>query len=649
MTGKKLGRLLVGLLTLVLAVGFFNGAKSAPIVAQAATVKGYGTPTQDPSSFLFWYSNTGFRTQPQDTYTTVGTTKKLTTAVGYSFLDTFFNPLAYDHFQWYQSMDAGATWTAIKGATSSTLSVTPSKVGTTYYQESFGYYLFIPPLLPNEYYYSRVASVTAMGSPVNATGITVTADNHYLYSNQSEAGTTTVHANLIPANATSDVTWSSSDPGLATVDKTSGVVTANTSGRSGTATINGTVTNADGSTQTNSTQIKVGGGLDDQTVDSGKSATFTVQGTFPSTPASVTWYKEAPGSSTPTKVASGTSLTYTTPTTSAADDKAHYYAEITIKSDSESKTITTNAAELNVKFSDTPKVTITSTATDNTDNTGNVAHGLSNVISGDAITITGTITDGNQDSKMKAGLLAIRVPPYCSNTAVSIDGEATSLQAPKQIGDYYYLVPRTPVDFEAGQTHTYKVSFDSLEETDSDFTSLVEMEAYETDASKLKAVVPADTILGTTNDNNFDTYTGPGISLHFSSNTLTAQAGNVTFGSLSYANVDQTIEGQVEGGGDLLAVTDDRREKNATTISLRQATPFTDGTHTLVAKLSYANGSTVKQLTDTNQVVLSAGSGIKVGSLNANHGQELQLVLASQAIYPGNYTSTLDWTITSAP
>ncbi|WP_125574663.1 Ig-like domain-containing protein [Levilactobacillus angrenensis] len=651
MAGKKLGRLLVGILTLLVAIGLFNGISATPVVAQAATVTGYGTPTQDPSSFLFWYSNTGFRTQPQDTYTTVGTTKKLTTAVGYSFLDTFFNGLSYNHFQWYQSTNNGATWTAIKGATSSTLSVTPTKPGTIYYQESFGYYLFVPPLLPDEYYYSRVAAVTALGSPINATGITVTADDHYLYSNQDEAGTTTVHATTAPTSATGDVTWTSSDPSLATVDKNSGIVTANSDGKSGTVNITGTITNEDGTTKSSSVSIKVGGGLDDQTVDSGKTATFTVQGKFPTTPAAVTWYKKAAGSSTATKVASGTSLTYTTPTTTSADNKAHYYADITIKSGINSKTITTNSAQLNVSYSDTPKVAITGTATDTTDNTGNTAHVLTNIVSGDTVKITGTITDTNPDTKMKAGLLFIKVPAYCSDTAIKVDNGTSDIQAPMKIGDSYYLVTRKAIDFSSNHSHSYEVDFKSLVDTDTDFTTNLQMEAFNTDASSLsgEASQGTNSVLGTAKDDHFDTYTSPDINLHFSSNTLTAQAGDVTFGSLSYANVDQVIEGQVLGGDDLLAVTDDRRDKTATTISLRQATPFSDGTHTLTAKLSYANGSTVKQLTDTNQVVLSAGAGIKVGSLNANRGQELQLVLASQAIYPGNYTSTLDWTITSAP
>jgi len=642
MKKKKLGRVLLMLVALFVAGGFFNGTKRAPVAEAAVT--GYGTPTPDISSFLFWYTGTGFRLQPQDEYTAVNTSKTLTTGVGYSFMDTFFNPLAYNHYQWYQSTDSGASWQSIKGATSSSVTVTPAKPGTTYYQERFGYYLFIPPFTQSMYYYSRVASVTALGDPVNATSLSVKADDNYLYNNQDNAATTNVHATPTPANATGDVTWSSSNPSLASVDKDDGTVTANNDGKSGTVIITGTIKNDDGTTKSGSVAIKIGGGLDDQSVDVGKTATFKVQGTFPSAPKSVVWYRQAPGSSTATKVASGTSLTYTTPTTTSADDGASYYAEVTIASDSKSKTITTNTANLNVTYSTSPKVAITSKITDLTDNTGNTDTYLSNIVAGDNVEVTGTIKDSNPDSTLKSGVLKIKVPENIGSTFFYIDGELVNNTAKPEdngSGGYdYYLVQGTAlksnrIDFSRSQTHTYKIDFQSLETTNTDFTTNVKVDGYD------------DTTAGAM----LDTYQSQNLSMNFSANTLTAKAGNVTFGSLSYANVNQDIEGQVEGGGDLLAISDDRRNKTGTTITLSQATPFrtSDGSHTLDATLSYSNGSSAMPLTDKAQTVQYSGPGIKVGSLSSDHGQKLLLNMASQAIYTGSYSSTLDWTITMAP
>lgn len=652
MTGKKLGRLLVVVLTMLLAVGFFGGAKHATVVADAATVPGKGTPTADPSSFLFWYTNTGFRLQPQDQYTTKGKSKTLTSAVGYSFMDTFFNPFAFNHFQWYQSTDAGAHWTAVKNATNSSLTVTPTQAGTVYYQESFGYYLFIPPIFSSDYYYSRVAAVTTLGDPVNATGLSVKADSNYLYNNQGsaetkaegstgnvQAATTNVRATPTPADATGNISWTSSDSNLATVDRTSGVVTANTEGKSGTVTITGTIANPDGTTKSASTEIRLGGGLDDQTVDSGKSATFTVQGSFASTPQSVTWYKKAAGSTTATKVSSGTSLSYTTPTTTAADDQSEYYAKVTIASDGNTHTITTNSAKLSVNFSYTPKVTVTSTIKNLTDSTGDTPTLLNNVIYGDNCEISGTIVDSNPDSKMKTMDLKILMPVDVEGTTFTVDGKAP--------GNFQYATAAGPdsssvyVEFKnvainPNETHRFDLKFTSISVANGTYRTVPEVIGYDASGNKL------------------GTYTGnDNLTINTSDNALTTKAaGNVTFGSLSYANINQEIEGQVVGGGSLLDVTDNRRVKKGTTVTLQQMTPFENGddSHTLNATLSYASGSLVKPLTNAGaQTIIYSGTGIALGSLNASHGDKLQLNIPSQAIYPGSYSSTLQWTITQAP
>ncbi|AYM01540.1 hypothetical protein [Levilactobacillus yiduensis] len=636
MTSKKLGRLLVMLMTMLVAVVCFGNARQTTVTADAATVSGYGTPTADPDSFLLWYTNTGFRLQPQDEYTTVGQSKTLTSAVGYSFLDTFFNPLAYNHFQWYQSTDAGAHWSTMSGQTSSNLTVTPSKAGTTYYQESFGYYLFIPPLTPDMYYYSRVASVTTLGDPVNATNLSVKADDTYLYNNQDKAATTTVYGTPTPADATGDITWSSSDANLATVNKTSGAVTANTAGRSGTVTITGTIKNDDGTTETGSVDIKIGGGLDDQTVNSGKAATFSIQGSFAATPKSVVWYKQSAGSSTATQVASGTSLTYTTPTTTSADNKAQYYAKITIASDSNTKTITTNAATLNVMFSYSPKVSFTNKITNLTDSTGDTPTLLSNVIAGDQCEISGSFIDSNPDTKMKTATFKILLPANIENTPLVVGGKTPGLfeyatePGPNDSEVYveFKNIPVTP-----NQSIPFDVKFTSDIVTDGTFQTVPLIVGYDAQGNEL------------------GTYTGnTNLTVKTSNNALTTKAaGEVTFGSLSYANIDQNITGQVVGGGDLLNVTDNRRTKTGTTITLQQEAPFSDGTNTLNATLSYNSNGMTKALNNQAQDVLYSGPGIKVGSLNANNGDKLLLNIPSQAIYPGEYSSTLLWTITSAP
>lgn len=634
MTRQKFGRLLAMVLMLFVTVGIYIGNQRSMVVAQAAT------PSADIVNVFGINLSTGFTLQPQDEYTYVGNTKTLTASVGHDVL-TAYNILYQDSYQWYQSSDGGTTWksvsnatastttTGIAGATTAALKITPATAGTVYYQLKDQYGLAINPFNPE--YYTRVAAVTTVASAINATSLKVSTDDDYLYSNQTNATTTFVHGTPTPADATGDVTWTSSDTSLATVDKTTGQVTANTASKSGTVTITGTLTNADGSTEVGTVDIKVGGGLDDQTVNSGKTATFTVQGTADQTPTSVVWHKVTT-SGTDSVVNSGTSLNYTTAATTAADDGSKYYAVVTMTVDGQTETLTTNKATLNVNVDHTPAVSITSKIVDLTDNTGNTDTSLNNVVNGDNAEITGTITDANPDSSLKSGTFLIKLPSNAQNTSVTIDG-ASANYMPTTVGSDIYLVAQSRISFSSLQTHSFKVDFQSTETTNLSLTTNAELRGYD----------------AATSDNLIDTYAGPDLTINATDGGVSAKAGDVTFGSLSYANVDEEIAGQVSGGGDLLAVTDNRRTKTGTTVSLRQATPFTDGTHTLDATLSYNNGSTLTALTSTNQAVLYAGPGMTLASLNANQGQQLELKLATQAIYPGSYTSTLDWTITTAP
>lgn len=94
-----------------------------------------------------------------------------------------------------------------------------------------------------------ITVVEAPPSPVLVSGITVTADAAAI----NVGGTTTCHAAVTPDNAANKaVTWTSSNPEFASVDASSGVVTAVAAG---TATI--TATAADGSGVTGSCTITV--------------------------------------------------------------------------------------------------------------------------------------------------------------------------------------------------------------------------------------------------------------------------------------------------------------------------------------------------------------------------------------------------------
>lgn len=625
MINKKWQGLLAIMLT-VMTLGL--GGTQVVHAATTTTIPGKGKPSANATSVLGFYMNTGFSLQPEDQYVVVNKPTTLTTATGHTVLDAI-NVFANDYFQWYTSTDKGATWTTVNAGIKANLTVTPTTVGTTYYQQSFQYYSgLIPPILGTTTYYSRVAAVTAVPSPIPATKLDVTADSNYLYNNQSAVTTTTVDATPTPVNATGHVTWSIDNTSLATIDSTTGVVTANNDGKSGKVTVTGTMTNDDGSTVSGQTVIEIGGGIDDQTVDEGKTATFNILGNFDADPTSVVWHK-IDTSGNDTVVANGTSRRYTTPVTTAKNDKEKYYAVLTLGTGSKTDTITTNKATLNVNINRTPNVTFKTGVENLTDNAGNTDNAVTNITSGDTVKISGTITENNVNSKLYDGDLMLKVPANIKNTYLTIDGENQAYSVASVNGDTYIVA--SGLDFETEKTHTFSFKFDSMETKNLNFTADVEIQGYDSSGADLGI------------------FKSGGITLGFIDGQLEATAHAVDFGTLTYDNVNQEITGNVADGADLLSVTDNRRDKAAMSITLQQTTPFSNGSHNLAATLSYDNGEELLPLSGEAQVVASSANDSSVPSLGTTTGASLKLKLANAAIVPGSYSSTLVWTITDAP
>lgn len=252
-----------------------------------AEVTPYQPPTPDPVILLFIWLTSGYDLQPESQYTSLNNPKTLYTSSGRSLWESILGLLSTVNYTWYQSTD-GQTWTQMK-ETDKHLTVTPDEVGVVYYQQKTTWKSF--PSMFSTTIYSQVAAITTFKNPINAEKLKVTADSEYLYNNQEQAVTTFVRDSPTPVDATGDVTWSINDSGLATVDMHTGLVTANKNGKSGTVTVTGTLTNNDGSTVSDSVDIRIGGGLDNQTVYEGDKATFEIQGEFDQKPAEIVWYK----------------------------------------------------------------------------------------------------------------------------------------------------------------------------------------------------------------------------------------------------------------------------------------------------------------------------------------------------------------------
>ncbi|MDM8245193.1 S-layer homology domain-containing protein [Collinsella tanakaei] len=158
---------------------------------------------------------------------------------------------------------------------------------------------------------------------VSVTGVTLSATSLTL----NEKETAILTATVEPADATNQkVTWSSSAPGVATVDA-NGKVTAV---GAGTATI--TVTTADGGktatcTVTVTAKTSIVGHPVDVTVDEGSSATFSVQATGSGT-LTYQWQQSTDGTAW-TDIPGATSASYTVPAATMEMDGHQYRCIVT--------------------------------------------------------------------------------------------------------------------------------------------------------------------------------------------------------------------------------------------------------------------------------------------------------------------------------
>lgn len=631
MTGKWWSHVLMiltlGFVTGLMAQGSFQRHVN---IAQAATgIPGKGSPSGAPLGGFGLYLNTGFNLQPDDRYTSVNRSVMLTTATAHSMVDILI-PFAGDHFQWYQSINDGKTWSKADAGQKADLTVTPTQVGTVYYQQSFQYYVGMPIMFVTPTYFSRVAALTTFPQPIPATGLKVTSDQNYLYNNQGTAMVTYVHGTPTPTSATGELSWTSSDDQLATVNEVTGEVKANTTGQSGMVIITGTLTNDDESTETDQVPIEIGGGLvAEQRIAEGQTATFRVQGSFAEAPSGVAWHRIIDGKDT--VVARGNELSYTTAATSMADNQTQYYAIVTVKSpDGSMQNVTTNQSQLTVIPDATPKVTVTNQVKDLTDNTGNTASALTNVLSGDICQVSGSFKDDNPYSKLTDGEFLITLPAGVQPT-VDVDGREA--QYGKYTSGDSMKVLVTGIDFSKTKKHTFRVTFTSNQTANRTMTTWGDLSGEDVQHNKIS------------------TYSGLPLTLQFTDGKLHAVANDVNFGAITTTNLGQEISGIVAGDGDLLDVTDNRRDKAATTIDLRQEAPFSNGQTNLAAGLSYdaGLGQPPLSLTNVDQTVVSVANGVSVPSLGVRHGEDLKVKVATADFVPGKYTSQLDWTFVTAP
>lgn len=637
---KKLKYIVIALFAFMTFAGIAKSSDhdSSTVQADDVVVTPPFTPSADPIKFMFVYWTSGFTLQPTSQYTYIGQPITLSTDTHITLLDSMSSIYSYG-YQWYTSNN-GTTWTNPSGMTKKKLTVDPTEEGTVYYQQTYTRGKLIGSSRSG--YYSQVAFITTYPDPVDALSVDVTVDDDYLYNNQSEASTTFAHAKPNPADSTALLSWSVDDTSLATIDKTTGMITANKSGKSGDLTVIATLTNSDGSTVEGEKTITIGGGLDDETVDEGTSATFSVLGAFDKQPDSVVWHKVVNGKDT--TVETSTSLKYMTPETVYTDDGTQYYAVIKVtendvNGNAETNTITTNKAKLNVIANTIPKVIIQSTVYNSTYNDHNETDTqINNVIDGDDLIIKGTFTDENVNSAMAKGELTVKIPSNMSPTSIKLDGEdaenAYALVDPAD--ESVKLVRIYDVDFSTTKSHTYEIDVPAADNGVLEYVTTPSVQA----ANAAGQDLPYE-------------YLGNPITINFTDNKLTAQANPLDYGQLKYSSVGKPVNATIDGqdDADMLSVSDNRRDKDSQQIYLAQTEGFVDDDNNeLQSELRYYDSSGNYQLlSSSNLLVSDISQGDTVNSIVNNENTGLRLYIHHGSLKYSQYTSTLLWTIQNTP
>lgn len=606
-------------------------SKVIPTVTTAkAAVTPYRTPTADPIILLFIWLSSGYNLQPENQYTYVNNPKTLYTDSGRSVVDALLGLLSSPHYTWYQSTD-GQNWTQMSQTTKE-LTVTPTKVGTVYYQQMTRWYGLVPGLL-DTIVYSKVAFITTFPSPINATALDVKANDNYLYNNQSSAMTTYVTGTPTPIDSTGNITWKVSDTSLATVDSRTGLVTANTTGKSGTVRVTGTMTNSNGTSVSGYADIKIGGGLDDQTVDEGKKANFTIQGTFDEKPTNVVWHKvDAAGKDTVVTNSNSDALTYTTANTVyVTDNGTKYYAVVTVTSGDSTTTVTTNKANLTVRKNVVPDVSVNNAIFNSSyEDHNNENTIINNVAENDKVVHRINIKDGNLNSALTRAEIQIKLPKSSVIDNVKVNNQNftdyTNVADPNN--NQGTILTLRNLNFVTTKEFAIEINSTVGKNEALSFNSTVSANGYDTSGNLLGQYLPAQSL-----------------QLNFADNSINLQANDWSYKTInSYTENSLIDRSKMENSH--LEVVDKRRNKQALTLYLSQKNPFKSDEKELNSEMRYyQRDGSYEVLNENGTLVSETTTGQTLDSVAWQDHEGPKLYIGDGVHDAGNYTTQLEWSL----
>lgn len=603
-------------------------------------------PHAPPKKFLGIWMTNGYGLQPNpDYYTVVDSPVTLRTDAGRSVWNVILGIFDGEHFRWSQSTD-GKNWSPVSkgdGGYRKNFTVTPNKVGTVWYQLDTQYYTYLTGWLGfKTHIYSNVAAVHTLPEAVNALKLDVTVDDKYLYNTSDQLSNTTyAHAIPTPANATGDITWSVDNTTLATIDE-NGMVTANNKSISGTVRVTGTFTNKDGTSVQDDEDIIIGGGLDDQTVDSGESATFTLLGDTGGDAdgddddgngtVTIDWYKYAPGASKGVKVSSGDETFYTTPATTMADDGSYFQAIITFSTSKITKTITSNKAKLTVIPSSKPDIEITNKLINNTyQHQDNTDQHLIDSTGDDNITYYDNLINKSDDGVLKDGYYVIPMLPGTKVNSVEVAGEELTT-------DDYQIIP----DSDTGSDNLIL----TVGDLNPDVSKDIVVNTTAPDITAKKEFSFNSYVYGVNHDGEVYRNEATDERIDYITNKIFPKIEDIDFGSIS-AFSKSTLKYRpdtLNSPNSMINVNDDRREKKSLKVFVTQnGEMINDNGDVLAASLRYYDSGNHSDILNSKTPIYQTDVGTALESIDWDKKDGLLLHINDNYLKGGKYSTTLNW------
>lgn len=593
-------------------------------------------PSSSPKRGLEMWLTSGYNLQPKPRYfVTLGNTVKIKADTVRGILEKAADPFAYPRYSWYKSND-GIVWFRVSSrpATRPTLKVQADTIGKSWYQLSTDYI----GVFPFSDLYSNVAELNTTHATIPATSLNVQTDENYLFNINNDLATSSAYAfaDLEPADSTesNNVNWDTSDHSLATIDENR-LITANTKGRSGIVEIIGFIKRSNESDIIDFKKIRIGGGLDDQTVYAGQSATFELQSDYGesrdvSSNISVVWYQKNPsGKDKIVKKETNpeNSISFTKDTSSTKENGSQYYATITVTNNNKTKSFTTNTATLNVLPSNITNVNITSELENSTfQDKLNSTTELNNVASKDNIIYSFNL---NNDSGKLIHNSSLVLPLYVQTDINSIEIDNKKID-PKD----YSLIDSSNHqkeltininDLPSLTSKKIKIFTTVKEITDGySFSNNVHYIGYDDEQNKYK------------ND-------GSNFKINYINGKLSASFNDITFQSI-HIFVHDKLKYR-HNNSEMIIFNDQRRIKKPLKIYLEQDHPFIHESHILNVDMRFYQYGSFLNTLNNKILIIESKIDEKLNSLKWNHDEGLLLYVNNSNHIAGNYSSKLNWYI----